>query len=59
MISLSGCSRDEKTCSVVNDVLLEINKLRKETGLVLNHTIKTIEKLIPERNGLLNLRNTC
>ena len=31
MISLSGCSRDEKTCSVVNDVLLEINKLRKET----------------------------
>ena len=58
MFSLSGCSRDEKTCSVVNDVLLEINKLRKETELVLNHTIKTIEKLIPERNGLLNLRNT-
>ena len=58
MIKLSGCNRDIKTCSVVNDVLLEVNQIRQETEFVLNNTIETIEKLVPERNHILKTRTT-
>lgn len=49
MINLSGCTRDAATCSIVNDILLEINQIRQETELVLNHTVNTIRNLVPER----------
>ena len=58
MIKLSGCNRDIKTCSVANDVLLEVNQIRQETEFVLNNTIETIEKLVPERNHNLKSRTT-
>lgn len=48
MVNLSGCNRDAETCSVVNKILLEINQIRQETELHLNHTIETIKRLVPE-----------
>ena len=56
MIRLSGCNQDIKTCSVVNDVLLEVNQIRQETELFFNYTIETIENLVPERNNILKSR---
>ena len=56
MIRLSGCNQDIKTCSVVNDVLLEVNQIRQETELFFNYTIGTIENLVPERNNILKFR---
>lgn len=49
MINLSGCTRNAATCSIVNDILLEINQIRQETELVLNHTVNTIRNRVPER----------
>ena len=49
MIRLSGCTRDIDTCSIVNDILLEVNQIRQETEITLNHTIETIMSLVPER----------
>ena len=56
MIRLSGCNQDIKTCSVVNDVLLEVNQIRQETELFFNYTIETKENLVPERNNILKSR---
>ena len=58
MIQLSGCTRDINTCSIVNDILLEINQIRQETALVLNHTIETIKNLVPEREQASKGRTT-
>lgn len=55
---LSGCTRDVNTCSIVNDILLEINQIRKETSLVLNHTIETIKTLVPEKEQVSKRRTT-
>ena len=58
MIQLSGCTRGVNTCSIVNDILLEINQIRQETALVLNHTIETIKHLVPEREQASKGRTT-
>lgn len=58
MIQLSGCTRDVNTCSIVNAILLEINQIRQETALVLNHTIDTIKNLVPEKEQMINGRTT-
>lgn len=58
MYKLSGCHKDVKTCSIVNDVLLEINQIRQETEIVLNHTVETIKDLVPERQLRGNSRQT-
>ena len=58
LIRLSGCTIDKNTCSVVNDILLEINQIRHETELTLNHTVQTIKSLVPERQLTNNGRNS-
>lgn len=50
ILSLSGCSRDKETCKFVNQVLLEINQIRQDTAVMMNSTIESILRLIPERN---------
>ena len=49
MIDLPGCVKDEKSCLLVNDVLLEVNQIRHTTEIMINNTIETINKLIPVR----------
>ena len=49
MIEISGCTHDHQTCLVVNQVLSEINKIRKNTKHTLDSALTTIEQLIPER----------
>ena len=56
MIKLSGCNRDVETCSVVNNVLLEMNQIRQETEVILNNTLSAIAKLVPERKTILKSR---
>ena len=58
IINLSGCTKDAETCSVVNDILLEINQIRQETELVLNHTVNTIKTLVPEKRLVNSGRTT-
>ncbi|XP_052809655.1 uncharacterized protein LOC128238123 isoform X1 [Mya arenaria] len=50
IVDLTGCSEGPKTCKIVNEVLLEINQVREETEVMINNTIDSIIRLIPERN---------
>ena len=52
LIQLSGCSKDRDTCKLVNKVLAQINQLRLETESMMNGTMETIRKLIPETQNL-------
>ena len=57
LITLSGCTRDKNTCSIVNNILLEIYQIRHETELTINHTVQTIKSLVPERQLTNNGRS--
>ena len=52
LIQLSGCRKNQNTCELINKVLAQINQIRLETELMMNGTIQTIRKLIPETQQL-------
>lgn len=49
MMDLPVCTKGKQTCEAVNRVLLEISQIRHETELIINSTLESVFKLIPER----------
>ena len=42
------CHRDNDTCFLINQALLQIMVIRTETALRINNTVNTIRKLVPK-----------
>ena len=46
--NVGSCHRDNDTCFLINQALLQIMVIRTETALRINNTVNTIRKLVPE-----------
>ena len=50
IIDIFGCNKDKKTCKMVYELLVEIDQIRQHTEIMINSTLLSIYKLVPERN---------
>lgn len=57
LIDIFGCSKNKKTCDLVYEILVEINQIRQDTEVMINTTLDTITKLLPEKELMVQSRH--